>query len=178
MKKSFIILYASIMAVACNKQIDEIRPLTKIDQEGELSSVAGIVEATNGNYLLLRDNNIRDMAYEQAWSNISETRGNNVTLRSFGPIDRISDAFFFRNSTGSSLGYSSAFFRASYQLIVSVNTALEGIEKMQQSGWQNLSEEDKNKILYAKGEKYVPAGFSLFPPGEGIWQTILSEQWQ
>lgn len=152
MKKSFIILYASIMAVACNKQIDEIRPLTKVDQEGELSSVAGIVEATTGNYLLLRDNNIRDMAYEQAWSNISESRGNNVTLRTFGPVDRTSDAFFFRNSPGSSLGYSSAFFRASYQLIVSVNTALEGIEKMQQSGWQNLSEEDRNKILYAKGE--------------------------
>ncbi|QEC45105.1 RagB/SusD family nutrient uptake outer membrane protein [Pseudobacter ginsenosidimutans] len=162
MKRSFIILCASVLIVACNKQIDEIRPLVKIDQEGELSSVAGIVEATYGNYSLLRDNNIRDMAYEQAWSNISESRGNNVTLRTFGPVDRTSDAFFYRNSTGSSLGFSSAFYRGSYQLIVSVNTVLEGIEKMQQSGWQSLSAEERNKVIYAKGENIFLRAFAYF----------------
>lgn len=150
------------MAVACNKQIDEIRPLVKIDQEGELSSVAGIVEATYGNYNLIRDNGIRDMAYEEAFANISETRGNNVTLRMFGPVDRNSDAFHYRNSTGTSLGFNSAFYRASYQLIVSVNTALEGIENMQKTGWQSLSEEDKNKVIYAKGENIFLRAFVYF----------------
>lgn len=162
MKKIFIILCASIMAAGCDKEIDAIRPLVKIDQEGELSSVAGIVEATYGNYNLLRDNGIRDMAYEQAFANISESRGNNVTLRMFGPVDRTSDAFHYRNSTGSTLGFNSAFYRASYQLIVSVNTALEGIENMQKTGWQNLNEQDKNKVLYAKGENIFLRAIAYF----------------
>lgn len=162
MKTVFIILFASILAVACNKQIDEIRPLTKIDQNGELSSVAGIVEATNGNYSLLRSSGIRDFDYEVAFAQISETRGNNVTRRTPGPVDKNSDAFAYRNSTGATLGFNNSFFRTSFQLIVSVNTALEGIEKMQQSGWALLGEDDKNKVLYAKGENMFLRAFAYF----------------
>ncbi len=160
MKRSFIIFFTSIMAAACNKQIDEIRPLIKVDQDGELSSVAGIVEATVGNYSMLRDNNLA--SYDEPLANISESRGNNVTLRIFGPIEKTTDAFFFRNSNGPSLGFSSDFYRGSYQLIISVNTALEGIAKFEQSGFASAPGADKNKVLYAKGENIFLRAFTYF----------------
>lgn len=160
MKQSFIILYTSILAVACNKQIDKIKSLIKIDQEGELSSVAGIVEATVGNYSLLRDNS--NASYDESLANISESRGNNVTLRVFGPIEKTTDAFFFRNSNGASLGFSNDFYRGSYQLIVGVNTVLEGIAKFEQSGFASATETDKNKVLYAKGENIFLRAFTYF----------------
>ncbi|HEX6432010.1 MAG TPA: RagB/SusD family nutrient uptake outer membrane protein [Niastella sp.] len=160
MKRSFIIFYISIMAVACNKQIDTIRPLIKIDQEGELSSVAGIVEATIGNYSLLRENS--NASYDEPLVNISESRGNNVTLRIFGPIEKTTDAFSYRNSNGPSLGFSNDLYRGSYQLIVGVNTALEGIATFEQSGFASASEADKNKVLYAKGENIFLRAFTYF----------------
>ncbi|MBO9632376.1 MAG: RagB/SusD family nutrient uptake outer membrane protein, partial [Chitinophagaceae bacterium] len=160
MKRSFIIFYISILAVGCNKQIDEIRPLIKVDQDGELSSVAGITEATVGNYSMLRENG--NASYDEPLLNISESRGNNVTLRVFGPIEKTTDAFFYRNNTGASLGFSNDLYRGSFQLIVSVNTALEGIEKFENNGWASLTEDEKNTILYAKGENIFLRAFTYF----------------
>lgn len=151
MKKSFIILFSSLTIVACNKQIDAIKPLTQVDAEGELSSVAGIVEATVGNYTLLQGYSFIT-PYDGPMMNIGEGRGNNVTLQQFGPPTKQTDAFLFQNSSGQTTGYSSDFYRGSYQVIVSCNLVLEGIAKMEQSGFASLPLADQNKFLYAKGE--------------------------
>jgi hypothetical protein len=80
MNKLFvIIIFLSLIASSCNKQIDAIQPLTKVSAEGELSSLAGIIETTVGNYTLLASSG-NFTPYDQPMLNISEGCGNNVTL--------------------------------------------------------------------------------------------------
>ncbi|MDI3320837.1 RagB/SusD family nutrient uptake outer membrane protein [Pinibacter soli] len=161
MKKSIIIFFSSLTIIACNKQIDAIKPLTQIDAEGELSSVAGIVEATTGNYSLLQGYSFIT-PYDAPMINIGEGRGNNVTLQQFGPPTKQTDAFFFQNSSGQTTGYSSDFYRGSYQVIVGTNLVLEGIVKMEKDGFASLSASDKNKFLYAKGENLFLRALTYF----------------
>lgn len=146
--------------MACDKRIDEISPLIKVDKDGELSSAAGIVESTVGNYSLLRENSTP--SYDEPLLNLSESRGNNITLRTFGPADKISDGFFFQNSNSPTLGFSSDFYRGSYQLIVSINTTLEGIDKLEKTTLASLPEADRNSILYAKGENHFLRALAYF----------------
>ncbi|WP_276484042.1 RagB/SusD family nutrient uptake outer membrane protein [Paraflavitalea pollutisoli] len=144
------IVFVLLVLAGCDKQINQIRPLTQIDQDGELSSLEGIEEATIGNYRLLRSTSFGN--YDQSLSILSESRGNNVTLRQFGPVQKNTDAFFYRNSPSPTLGHSDGFFRGSYQLIVGVNAVLEGIARFETSGSASLVRAEKDKLLYAKGE--------------------------
>jgi len=161
MKKAFpIILLPVVMLAACNKQIDDIRPLTKIDKSGELSSLAGIVETTVGNYALLSGSGFAN--YDAPMQDIGESRGNNVTLQDWAPVNNNTDAFFFRNSNGATAGNSAAFYRGSYQVIVSANTTLEGIDAFQASTFASLTDDDKSRLLYAKGENMFLRAFTYF----------------
>lgn len=160
MRNYAILLLGLFIATGCNKKIDEINPLTKIDKDGELSSAAGIVEATAGNYSMLRDNSLA--SYDEPVLNLSETRGNNVTLRTFGPIEKITDAFFYRNSNGAGLGFSNDLYRGSYQLIVGVNAVLEGIENFEKIYYPSASADDKNQVTYAKGENHFLRALAYF----------------
>ena len=155
MKLTLRILIPVLLLTACNKQIDEIHPLTKIDKDGELASVAGIVETTVGNYLLIQ-------SYQSYLLDLSEDRGNNVVPQDWAEHDQYTDAFYFRNSNSPTLGNSSGFYRASYQLIVSINTTLEGIATFEQSTFASLTDDDKNKVLYAKGENLFLRAFAYF----------------
>lgn len=154
MKNYAIIFLFSLIAMGCNKKIDEISPLTKIDKDGELSSVAGIIETTVGNYSLLRNNSTVSISYDEPLLNLSESRGNNITLRTFGPAEKMTDGFFYQNSNSPTLGFSNDFYRSSYQLIVSVNTTLEGIANFEKTSFTSSSEADRNNVLYAKGENH------------------------
>lgn len=155
-----IILLTGILATGCNKQIDSVRPLTKIDKDGELASLAGIEETTIGNYVLMQGSGFND--YDVPMQNFGESRGNNVTLQDWGPVNKATDAFFFRNSLGVTQGYSADFYRQSYQIIVGVNTTLEGIAKMETDGFAALSDADKNKFLYVKGENHFIRAIMYF----------------
>jgi len=160
MKKSLFILLSFLTLAACNKQIDDIHPLTKIDKDGELASVAGIVETTVGNYSLLFGSGFN--SYDAPLMDISEDRGNNVTLRQWGLPNQNTDAFLFVNSNSPTLGNSSQLFRGAYQLIVSVNTTLEGIATFEKTGYASLTDDDKNKMLYAKGENIYLRALTYF----------------
>lgn len=149
-----------MMLVACNKQIDEIRPLTKIAKEGQLASLSGIVETTVGNYLLF--NPISFGVYDVPLQDLGESRGNNVTLQSWSPVNQQTDAFFYRNSNGESSGYSSSFYRGSYQIIVSANTTLEGIASFESSRLSTLTAGQKDRLMYAKGENLFLRAFTYF----------------
>lgn len=161
MKKAFpIVLLPFVMLTACNKQIDDIRPLTKIDKAGELSSLAGIVETTVGNYLLLSGSGFD--SYDAPMQDLGESRGNNVTLQDWAPVNKNTDAFFFRNSNGVTAGNSAAFYRGGYQVIVSASATLEGIAAFQASTFASLTDRDKNRLLYAKGENMFLRAFTYF----------------
>ncbi|MBS0027682.1 RagB/SusD family nutrient uptake outer membrane protein [Chitinophaga sp. 22321] len=159
MKNIIVAIGVYVVLAGCNKQIDEIRPLTKIDQQGELSSVAGVQEVTAGNYLLLIGNGLGD--YSSALESISESRGNNVTLRQYAPVSNMTDAFFYRNSSAEQLGYSATLYRGAYQIIVGANAALEGIERLGKN-FRTLTEKEKNDLLYAKGENIFIRALTYF----------------
>lgn len=161
MKKFTIAIFAFAMLAACNKQIDEIRPLTKIDQQGQLSSVAGIVESTVGNYQILRSSN-NGVYYDMAVQDLGDSRGNNVTLQDWRPADQYTDAFYFRNSTGFTSGESGPFYRGAYQVIVGANLSLEGIATFKASAFASLTDDDKNKVIHAEGENRFLRAFTYF----------------
>lgn len=150
MKHITALIITGLLATACNKQIDSIRPLTKIDQEGELASLAGIEETTIGNYVLLQG--YAFTSFDVPMHDFGESRGNNVTLQAWGPAAKETDAFFFRNSSSPTQGNSSNLYRSAYQIIVSVNTTLEGIAALEKSTFATLTEAEKNRFLYVKGE--------------------------
>ncbi|MGN7723760.1 RagB/SusD family nutrient uptake outer membrane protein [Chitinophaga sp. 22620] len=150
MRYTIIIILTGLLATACNKQIDSVRPLTKIDKEGELASLAGIEETTVGNYILLQGSGFNN--FDVPMHDFAESRGNNVTLQTWGPAAKTTDAFFFRNSSSPTQGNSVDFYRGAYQVIVSVNTTLEGIAAMEKTTFSVLTEAEKNRFLYAKGE--------------------------
>lgn len=160
MKKICYLLLPVMLLAACNKQIDDIRPLTKIDKDGELASLGGIIEATVGNYALLAGSGFDNL--DLPMQDFNEDRGNNVTLQDWLPPSQNTDAFYFRNSTGPTLGNSAAFYRGAYQVIVSINTVLEGIETFQTSQFAGLTTDDQNKLLYAKGENMFLRAFMYF----------------
>ncbi|WP_346317683.1 RagB/SusD family nutrient uptake outer membrane protein [Chitinophaga sp. YIM B06452] len=150
MRYAIIIIFAGLLATACNKQIDSVRPLTKIDKEGELASLAGIEETTVGNYSLLQGSGFN--SFDVPMHDFAESRGNNVTLQTWGPVDKTTDAFFFRNSSSPTQGNSVDFYRGAYQVIVGINTTLEGIAAMEKTTFSMLTEAEKNRFRYAKGE--------------------------
>ncbi len=152
MKHITILILTGLLAASCNKQIDSVRPLTKIDKEGELSSLAGIEETTVGNYTLLQGSGFNN--YDVPMHDFAESRGNNVTLQTWGLPAKETDAYFFRNSSSPTQGNSSDFYRNAYQIIVSVNTTLEGIEEMEKTTFSSLTQAEKNRFLYAKGENH------------------------
>jgi hypothetical protein len=162
MKKTLRILLPMLILVtaACNKQIDDVKPLTKIDEAGELASLAGIVETTAGSYLLLSKSGFAN--YDVPLQDLGESRGNNVTLQNWGPANQNTDAFFFQNNNSPTLGNSAGFYRGAYQIIVSVNTTLEGIATFQASSFASLTNNDQNRLLYAKGENMFLRAFTYF----------------
>ncbi|MBO9633655.1 MAG: RagB/SusD family nutrient uptake outer membrane protein [Chitinophagaceae bacterium] len=159
MKKFIIIAGIALALTACNKKIDEIRPLTRIDKEGMLSSVSGVKETTTGLYLLLQGSGF--VSYDVPLENFGEGRGNNVKLREYNPASLQSDAWYFQNSTAERLGYSAGFYRSSYQIIVSANTTLEGITTLEKN-FNSLTVADQNDLLYSKGENMFLRAFAYF----------------
>ncbi|HSC40521.1 MAG TPA: RagB/SusD family nutrient uptake outer membrane protein, partial [Chitinophagaceae bacterium] len=159
-KLTTYILAAATVLSACNKQIDDIKPLTKIDQQGELSSVAGIVESTVGNYKNLSING--SLYYDFALQDLADSRGNDVTLQNWAPASQYTDAFFFQNSMGSTTGESANFYRGAYQVIIGTNLVLEGISTFKTSAFASLTTADQNKVLYAEGENKFLRAFTYF----------------
>ncbi len=151
----YYILLATLALNACDGKIDDIRPLTKIDKEGELASLEGIEETTVGAYMNIA-------ALQRVWLDFGESRGNNVTLQDWAPASKNTDAFFFRNSNGPTSGYSAEMYRNAYQLIVSINVTLEGMQAFELSGYASLTQEQKDRFQYAKGENRFLRAFTYF----------------
>ncbi len=158
------LLTGLILTTACNKQIDAIKPLSYISAEGELSTLPGILETTNGNYTNLTNTGgaVFGNNYETVMHNISEFRGNNLTA-DFNLVNRqFRDPYSYSNS--GLPGYCGHdFWHESYQLIIGINTVLGGIKTFQSSGgYGALSATQKNQLLHAEGENLFLRGLAYF----------------
>lgn len=160
MKKLLYIIWSVFFLSACDKQIDNIRPLTQVDEVGQLATVSGITEATVSNYIIIQS--FSAVFYDRPRISIGEGRGDNVTLQTFGPVNKQSDAFFFRNSIDLVQGESAEFFKGCYHVIGSTNVVLAGIARMEANGYAELSEADKNALRYAKGENLFLRAITYF----------------
>ena len=168
MKKNINIYFFTFIIVcslvACNKQLNGIHPLNYIDQQGELSDLPGIIEATNGGYQNLQNTagGFFDV-YEMVLHNISEFRGNNVGIDiTLVPLKQ-RDAFNYTNSGIGSNGYGEALWRESYQIIVGINSVLGGIRAFRASGNADaLSADQQMRLAHAEGENYFLRGFAYF----------------
>lgn len=142
-----------LLAMACNKQISEIQPLTKITSSGELATESGIQTATLGTYASMTANfefNLQDMG---------EDRGNNVTPQTWGPVTQATDAFFYQNSNSLTLGDSYYFVQACYSQILSANIVLDNMATQNTAAW---STDDQNNFRYSKGENLFIRALTYF----------------
>lgn len=154
MKKLIIVCGVMSLLCACNKQIESIQPLSQIDQQGQLSSVSGILEATAGNYTLFANavGGIGVTQFDIAQQDVCETRGNNVTLANWAPPTQFTDAFFFQNSVSLAAGYGPIIYKGAYEMITSINVTLDGIKAFKTSTFASLDATDQNSIEHAEGE--------------------------
>ncbi len=143
--KSLAGLAILALAVSCNKQLDSLAPHNVNFEDQQFGTPNGYTKATIGNYAYLAGPS-SITSYESYWFNLSEFRGNNVRF-----IDATStssqaaqdvDAFNFTNSSSKDFGYSNAFWQASYQALLGVNTVLSHVD----------STETDPTILQAKAE--------------------------
>jgi len=142
-----------LLAAACNKQIDEIRPLTKVTADGELATISGIKAATIGTYYSLA------LSFEVLQQDLGEDRGNNVTPQTWGPPAQSTDAFFYQNSNNLALGYNYSFYQTCYSQILSVNIVLDKLAGMDTVGW---TADDQNNFMYSKGENLFLRALNYF----------------
>jgi hypothetical protein len=132
-------------AVSCNKQLDALSPNNVNFEDQQFGTPNGYTKATIGNYAYLSGPSATT-SYETYWFNLSEFRGNNirfidVTSTSSQAAQDV-DAFNFTNSSSKDFGYSNAFWQASYQALLGVNTVLTHVD----------SAATDPTILQAKGE--------------------------
>lgn len=157
MKNIFIVYFVitTVAIAACNKQLDNIRPLTQVDEEGQLNTLSGIQDVTSGNYRQLQ-------IFTPAIQDLNESHGSNVTLQTWGPASQATDAFFYRNAPGVSEGNSNSFYRYSYALIVSINITLDGIGRFEKDNQAVLTAGETETLRYAKGENLFLRGLAYF----------------
>ena len=156
MKNLTIFFSLAMVCSACNKEINDIKPLTQIDSQGQLSSVSGIVQATTGNYTMISASTGATAvnSIDLAMHDIDESRGNNIKLQNWALPSQFTDAFFFQNSLSPVAGYGPVLYRGAYQIITSANLTLEGIASFKASTFSSLTPSDQNKVLYAEGENH------------------------
>lgn len=155
MRTNYKFLFPVIAGVllSCNKQVDEIKPLTKITADGELATVTGIEAATLGTYSTIT------AGLEYYENDFGESRGNNVTQPIWKPVSSGTDFFFFQNSNVSTLGLSYGYYQNCYQLITDVNVVLDHTKDFDT---KSLTEDEHNRYNYALGENLFIRGLAYF----------------
>ncbi|PUZ28651.1 hypothetical protein DCC81_03980 [Chitinophaga parva] len=149
----FLIPVMAGLLLACNKQVDEIKPLTKVTADGELATVGGIEAATLGTYAIM----CGGLEYSQ--QDFGESRGNNVTQANWAPVSIYTDAFFFQNSNVATLGGSYGFYQGCYQLITSVNLVLDHTRDFDTHA---LTDEQHDRYNYVIGENLFIRALAYF----------------
>jgi len=121
------------------------------EREVQLSSFEGIMEAVNGNYILLRKSNGN-------FHTFSELRGNTVSISpdasGYSIFDYVQDP-----------GHPSIeeYWIEAYALVIACNEVLEGMARFEKSQqFVNLSPAGRASLLHAKGETLFLRGYTYF----------------
>lgn len=149
----FLPLAILIVASACNKELDKLRPhnVTYEDQqfaspEGFTKAVWGACAAVAGNAVTNASFNYNDMQLF-----LSEAHGNNIKALDAG-VNKSTDAFNYLNSAEKDLSYTYEYWRGSYNITLLLNKILA-----------NVKEGETNAvILQAKGEALFLRAYVYF----------------
>lgn len=148
------ICFTLLFFSACRRQLDLV-PTNDSWRESEeqLSSFEGIMEAVNGNYILLRNNN--SVLYL-----LSELRGNTVRVR-FAGYEEYLDIFNYKQDP--ELLSIDEYWKGAYALIIACNRVLEGLARFEKSRqFTDLPSVRKALLLHAKGETLFLRGYTYF----------------
>lgn len=146
----FMVLFFS----ACGRQLDFVVSTDDLrESEGQLSSFEGIMEAVNGNYILLRNNNPDLLAF-------SELRGNTVRMTRSN-YEKYFSVFNYEQDPDFPI--LDDYWKDAYALVIACNNVLEGMERFEKSTeFVNLSSRQEALLLHAKGETLFLRGYTYF----------------
>jgi starch-binding outer membrane protein, SusD/RagB family len=146
----FMLLFFS----ACRRQLDVVPTNNNwTDSEQQLSSFEGIMEAVNGNYILLRKNNNTLYA-------LNELRGNTFRIPVTNYLDYL-DIFSYRQNPG--LLSTEDYWEGAYTLIIACNRVLEGLARFEKSKqFTDLPPASSTLLLHAKGETCFLRAYTYF----------------
>lgn len=148
------IFFALLFFPACRRQLDVVPTNNNwTDSEQQLSSFEGIIEAVNGNYILLRNNNSTLYA-------LNELRGNTFRMPAINPLGYL-DIFSYSRDPG--LLSTEDYWEGAYTLIIACNRVLEGLARFEKSKqFTDLPPANNALLLHAKGETYFLRAYTYF----------------
>ncbi|MET3879683.1 RagB/SusD family nutrient uptake outer membrane protein [Chitinophaga sp. OAE865] len=148
------IFFLLLFFPACRRQLDVVPTNNNwTDSEQQLSSFEGIMEAVNGNYMLLRNNN-------SALYWLNELRGNTFRMPVINPFDYL-DIFSYSRDPG--LLSAEDYWVGAYTLIIACNRVLEGLARFEKSKqFTDLPPANSALLLHAKGETYFLRAYTYF----------------
>lgn len=146
----FMLLFFS----ACRRQLDVVPTNNNwTDSEQQLSSFEGIMDAVNGNYILLRNSN-------NTLYGLSELRGNTFGMPAFYYLD-YRDIYTYKQDPG--LLSTENYWKDAYALIIACNRVLEGLTRFEKSKqFTDLPPASSALLLHAKGETYFLRAYTYF----------------
>lgn len=143
-----------LFLVACHRQLDVVPSGNDwTDSEAQLSSFEGIMQAVNGNYILLRNNNKTLLA-------LNELRGNTFRTPIANYLEYV-DIFGYKQDPG--LSSVEDYWRGACVLIIACNRVLEAIARFEKSKqFADLSPAQKALLQHARGETFFLRGYTYF----------------
>jgi len=126
--KTIVVSLALFALVACNKQLDDLRPHNVTFEEGQFSTPAGFNQAIVGTYLLLCGSaTTTSFNYNDMQLYFSEALGDNLRVLDVNN-NYYTDAFNYTNSSTKDKTYSYEYWRGSYKIILHLNKILAHIK--------------------------------------------------
>ncbi len=148
------IFFTLLFFSACRRQLDVVPTNNNwTDSEQQLSSFEGIMEAVNGNYILLRNSN-------STLYGLNELRGNTFRI----PLTDYKDYLnIYSYRQDPDLLSTEDYWRDAYVLIIACNRVVEGLARFEKSKqFTGLPPASKALLLHAKGEMYFLRAYTYF----------------
>lgn len=141
-----------LIAGACNRQLDELRPHNVIYEDQQFATAEGFTKAVWGAYAAVSGSAVASsFNYNDMQLFLSEAHGNNIRALD-AQVNKNTDAFNYLNSAGKDLSYTYEYWRGSYNITLLLNKILANV----QEGETNAL------ILQAKGEALFLRAYVYF----------------
>lgn len=138
--------------LACNKQLDELRPHNVTYEDQQFATPTGFTKAVWGVYASVAGNAVASsLNYNDLQLYLSEAHGNNIKTLDAG-VNKNTDVFNYLNSAEKDLSHSYDYWRGSYNIILLINKILANVKDA----------ETNAEILQAKGEALFLRAYVYF----------------